>query len=127
MTFNWKLKTILVAEDEDSNFLFLEKILSPTNVKIIRAENGNEAVDIINNSDIDLVLMDIVMPEVDGFEAANIIKGEHPDIPIIAQTFYESDIDKEKVENSKFDSFIRKPININKLLIVIDKYLGEKK
>ncbi len=127
MIFNWKLKTILVAEDEDANFLFLEKILSSTNVKIIRAENGNEAVDIINNSDIDLVLMDIVMPEVDGFEAADIIKKKHPDIPIIAQTFYESDIDKEKVENSKFDSFIRKPININKLLIVIDKYLGEKK
>ena len=127
MDFNWKSKTILVAEDEAANFLFLEKILSPTDVNIIRAENGSEAVDIINTNNIDLVLMDIVMPEVDGFEAANIIKEKHPDLPIIAQTFYDNDIDKEKVDNSKFDSFIRKPININKLLIVIDKYLGEKK
>ena len=124
MTFDWKTKTILVAEDEPANFLFIEKILGPTDATIIRAVNGNETVNIVKeNNNIDIILMDIYMPEMDGFEASKTIKKIKPDLPIIAQTFYENEIDKEKVQNASFDNFISKPININKLLIVLDKYL----
>lgn len=124
MTFDWKMKTILVAEDEPANFLFIEKIIAPTQAKIIRAKNGSEAINYVeNNTNIDVILMDIYMPEIDGFEAAKIIKKINPNLPIIAQTFYNDEIDKEKVQKSSFDNFISKPININKLLIVLDKYL----
>ena len=124
MQFNWNDKTILVAEDEPANFLFIEKIVNPTEVKILRAENGEEAIRLVDeHPEIDLVLMDIYMPGMDGFETTDLIKKMKPGLPVVAQTFYESQIDKEKVENASFDDFIRKPININKLLAIMEKYL----
>ncbi len=124
MSFNWSGKTILVAEDEATNFLFIEKIIKPTQATIIRAANGSEALSLVNtNNEIDVVLMDIYMPEMDGFEAAEKIKKIKPKLPIIAQTFFESQIENEKIEHASFDAFIRKPININKLLAILAKYL----
>lgn len=124
MTFEWNSKTILIAEDEPANFLFIEKIIKPTQASIIRAENGNDAYQFaIENNEIDLVLMDIYMPGMDGFEAAEKIKVQKPDLPIIAQTFYEHQIDRDKMEQAPFDAFIRKPININKLLAILEKHL----
>jgi CheY-like chemotaxis protein len=127
MTFDWKSKTILIAEDEPANYLFIEKVLKPTEVKIIRAENGIEALKLIQeNDEIDLVLMDIYMPGMDGFEATFHIKEIRPDLPIIAQTFYQSQIEKEKVEHAHFDGFVNKPININKLLALLEMHLRTK-
>ncbi len=127
MSFNWSNKTILVAEDEATNFLFVEKIIKPTQATIIRAANGSEALSIVTiNQEIDVVLMDIYMPGMDGFEAAEKIRTLRPDLPIIAQTFFESQIENEKIEHASFDAFIRKPININKLLAILDKYLQTK-
>ncbi len=124
MTFNWNSKVILIAEDEPANYLFIEKILLPTHATLLRAENGSEAINLIKqNSSINLVLMDIYMPIIDGFEASKQIKKIRPDLPIIAQTFHEGQIEEGKVENAKFDDFIKKPININKLLVIIEKYL----
>lgn len=124
MTFDWNTKTILIAEDEPANYLFIEKIVSSTNVKLIRAESGTEAISLIKeNPQIDLVLMDIYMPGMDGFEATKQIRQIRPELPIVAQTFYENQIEKEKVLNAQFDDFISKPININKLLAIMEKYL----
>ncbi len=124
MNDDWSNRTILVAEDEASNYLFIEKIIKPTHAKIIRAENGFQAVSIVNETpEIDLVLMDIYMPGMDGFEANEIIKKIRPDLPVIAQTFYDNQIENAKIENSSFDAFIRKPININKLLAILEKHL----
>lgn len=124
MQYNWHNKTILVAEDEPANFLFIEKILKPTQALILRAETGEEAIELIKgNANIDLVLMDIYMPGMDGFETTEIIRQLRPNLPVVAQTFYETQIEKEKVENAKFNDFISKPININKLLIIMQKYL----
>lgn len=124
MKFNWNDKTILIAEDEPANFLFIEKIVSPTQVNILRADNGEEAIKLVKeHPEIDLVLMDIYMPGIDGFETTEQIKIIKPFLPVVAQTFYESKIDKEKVESACFDDFIRKPININKLLAIMAKYL----
>lgn len=124
MKFDWQNKTVLVAEDEPANFLFIEKIVKPTQANIVRAENGEEALELIKNTpNIDLVLMDIYMPGMDGFETTEKIRQLRPDLPVVAQTFYENQIEKEKVENAHFDDFISKPININKLLIIMQKYL----
>lgn len=127
MTFDWNSKTILIAEDEPANYLFIEKILRPTQVTLLRAENGNEAIEIIkNNQAIDLVLMDIYMPGMDGFETTYQIRQIRPELPVVAQTFYENQLEKEKVENAAFNDFIKKPININKLLVILGKYLENK-
>jgi CheY-like chemotaxis protein len=124
MNFNWETKTILIAEDEPVNFLFIKKILEPTKATIIKADNGEKAINIVKeNNNIDIVLMDIYMPEVDGFEATKEIKKINPDLPVIAQTFHNKEINKEKIQNASFNDFIDKPINVSKLLIILDKYL----
>jgi CheY-like chemotaxis protein len=128
MTFDWNKKTVLIAEDEPANYLFLEKILKPTHAKIIRAHDGHEALKILREQEnIDLILLDIYMPGMDGFEAAVEIRKLKPRIPIIAQTCYEGEIEKEKLEKADFDDFIRKPININKLMVLVEKHLKNPK
>jgi PAS domain S-box-containing protein len=118
LNFEFKTaKTLLIAEDEDSNFILLEEILSDSGINIIRAVDGIEAVNICQtNSNIDLVLMDIKMPEMDGFEASERIKAFKPNLPIIAQTAYITEPDKIKALASGCSDFISKPIN-KKLLI----------
>ncbi len=124
MTQDWSNKIILIAEDEPANYLFLEKIIKTTQALIIRAENGSEAIEhATKNPSIDLVLMDIFMPDVDGFAAAKKIKSIRPDLPIVAQTFYQQEMDAEKYEEAGFNAVIRKPININKLLAVLERFL----
>lgn len=124
MMFNWSSKTILIAEDEPANYLFIEKIVNPTQVNLIRAESGPEAIKFIKEfPQINLVLMDIYMPGMDGFETTKQIRLIRPELPIVAQTFYENQIEKEAVQNANFDDFISKPININKLLAILEKYL----
>jgi len=125
MTINWLNKVILVAEDEPANYLFVEKVFNSTQIQIIRAHDGQEAIDLVkSNPAIDIVLMDIYMPNIDGFEATKVIKSLKPDLPVIAQTCYDGDIDYKLIEGAGFDSFIRKPININKLLAIVAKYIS---
>jgi CheY-like chemotaxis protein len=115
----------LVAEDDNINFLLLEKIMQLKNYKIIRAKNGQEAVSIcIDNKNIDLVLMDIKMPILSGYEALAKIKVFRPELPIIAQTAYSSSEDQEKMEQAGFVNYITKPINKEKLFQIIAKTLA---
>jgi len=102
MIFDWNSKTILIVEDEPANYLFIEKILRPTNSTLLRAENGNEGIKMVQENDaIDLVLMDIYMPGMDGFEATDQIRKIRPELPVIAQTFYENQIEKENIVYEK--------------------------
>jgi CheY-like chemotaxis protein len=104
-------KVIVVAEDDDINWYYIEEILSRYNYKLIRAENGKEAVDLCReNENVDLVLLDIKMPVMDGFEALEKIKGIKPKLPVIAQTAYALPNDVEKIK-ALFDDYIIKPIN----------------
>lgn len=124
MGYNWSNKTILIAEDVDANFIFVDKILSETDVKVIRAHNGKEAIDIFkNNQDINLILMDIRMPEIDGFDATKEIKKINSSVPIIVQTAYHIENGKILGKESGCDDYIVKPININKLLAIVNKYI----
>jgi signal transduction histidine kinase/ActR/RegA family two-component response regulator len=113
--------TILIAEDDNINFLLFQKIMKAKNYKIIRAQNGQEAVDLcLNNPNIDLVLMDIKMPVMDGYEAFDKISPIRPNLPIIAQTAFSSNEDKERIFKLGFHDYITKPINRERLFELID-------
>ncbi|MHC1703294.1 MAG: response regulator [Tenuifilaceae bacterium] len=122
--FNWSGKTMLVAEDERSNFRFIEVLLKRTNVKILHANNGKEAIDIFSNNPIDLILMDIKMPVMDGLEATREIKKLNKEIPIIAQTAYAMQNDENICLDAGCDEYISKPIQPEKLMLLLKKYLS---
>ena len=111
--YQWENKVLLITEDEEVNFFYLKTLLKRTEARIIRAKNGKEAVDIIANhgEEIDLVLMDLNMPVMDGYEAMRIIKSIHPDMPIIAQTAYTLNNDRLRCLEAGFTDYIAKPIN----------------
>ena len=122
--YNWRGKTILIAEDEEINYLFIERVLMSTNATLVRADNGQNAIDIVNsNPNIDLILMDIRMPNVNGIEATEAIKKIRPQLPVIAQTCYEKDLILEDYPQAHFDGFICKPVNINKLFEMVDRLI----
>lgn len=120
-------KTILIAEDEEINYLFIEALLTKifnTDFEILHAKNGNEAIDICKeNHNIDLVLMDIKMPVMDGFEATKYIKQLRPDLPVIAQTAYSTRDDSRKAHLYGCDDFITKPVEEKQFKEIINKYL----
>jgi PAS domain S-box-containing protein len=113
--------TVLVAEDEETNFLLLEMILKKLNLKLIRAENGEQAVEMVGRQKIDLVLMDIKMPVMNGFTAARIIRELKPGLPIIAQTAHAVQSEIEAYSDA-FDDYITKPFTKHKIENVIKKY-----
>ena len=116
-------KVILIAEDDNINFLLFQKMMKDKAYQIIRAVNGQEAVDICShNAAIDLVLMDIKMPVLNGFEAIEQIRVFRPQLPVIAQTAYSSSEDKVKIEQAGFDDYITKPLNRERLFELMDKY-----
>jgi len=117
--------TIMIAEDEYMNFMLLNEILSTPNLTILHAVNGLEAVKICKSKQqIDLVLMDIKMPIMDGYEATEQIREIRPALPIIVQTAYFSEVDRERAFASGCTDFIGKPINKNQLILKINKLLN---
>jgi two-component system cell cycle response regulator DivK len=111
--YHWNNRVVLITEDEEVNFFYLKTLLQKAKAKVIRAKNGKEAVDIItrHKGAIDLILMDLNMPVMDGYEAMRIIKSRHPSIPIIAQTAYTMNNDRHRCLEAGFNDYIAKPIN----------------
>jgi CheY-like chemotaxis protein len=106
-----KGKKILIVEDDLSSRLYLNKILEKAGVNILNAGDGLEAVNAaINNPDIDIVLMDIQLPVMDGYTALTKIREVRKDIVVIAQTAYGMLGDREKILNSGFNDYVIKPI-----------------
>lgn len=121
---DYSLYKFLVAEDDATNFAYLTKILAPTGVKILYASNGAEAVDLASDTeDIDVILMDIKMPVMDGFEATEKIRKSNTSIPIIATTAYAMSGDKEKCLAIGCNAYISKPLRKNELYETINKHL----
>ncbi len=113
--------TILVAEDDNINFLLIQKILHQSAHRIIRAKDGQQAIDCCTRqSDIDLVLMDIKMPVKDGYLAFEEIRSLRPELPVIAQTAYASAQDEKKILACGFMGYISKPIKKEKLFELIE-------
>ena len=112
-----KGKKILIVEDDLSSRLYLNKILEKAEVITLNAGDGQEALDMaIGNPDIDIILMDIQLPVMDGYTTARKIREFRNDIIIIAQTAYGLMDDKEKIMDSGFDDYLIKPI-ISQVLI----------
>ncbi len=122
---SWKDKVLLVAEDEESNFILIDEIMRPAEIKILRARNGKEAVELFRiHPHVDLVLMDIKMPVMDGLEAATAIRQINPKQVIIAQTAFALKDEQEKFKRAGMDDYIAKPIMPDELIQLIDKYLS---
>lgn len=120
----WIDKMILVAEDIDLNFLYISELLKPTGAMVIHAINGKEALEQCQKeSGIDLVLMDIYMPIMNGYEATRQIKHLRPDLPVIAQTAYALSEDRKRALEAGCDDFIAKPISKEELLLKMGKFL----
>jgi signal transduction histidine kinase/ActR/RegA family two-component response regulator len=119
--FNGEL--ILIVEDDEINYQVLRSILTGANLNYERAENGKKAVDLFLKNNYRLILMDIQLPEMNGWETTMKIRENDSDIPIIALTAYSSVPTRKKSKEAGCNEFVMKPINKVKLLQLIDKYL----
>jgi len=120
---NWRDKVILLAEDDEVNSKFIEAVFADTQVQLLQVQDGKQAVEICKTiGKIDLVLMDVKMPEKSGYEAIKEIKKFRKDLPIIVQTAYSSKEDKKKSIDSGANGYISKPIDIELLFNMINKF-----
>jgi signal transduction histidine kinase/CheY-like chemotaxis protein len=115
--------TILVAEDDEINYLYIKEIFRESGAGLIRAVNGKEAVEIcLNNNNIDIVLIDIKMPVMNGYEAIKRIREFRPNLPIIAQTAFALSNEMLKAFNAGSNDYISKPYKKAELLAMVSKY-----
>lgn len=122
--YQWNNKTILIVEDELANYSLLSNIIQPTNAKIIWAKDGLEAVKFCEeNQEIDLVLMDIKMPKLNGIEATKKIKKMNRSLPIIAQTAFAMPNDEENCLDAGCDDYLAKPLKVDDILNKIHSFL----
>lgn len=119
-----KLK-ILIAEDDEISMLYLSEIVGKESAEVLLVNSGNQAVETCqNNPDIDLILMDVQMSQMNGYEATRQIRKFNKEVIIIAQTAFGLSGDREKAINSGCNEYLSKPINKNQLLILIHKYFS---
>jgi CheY-like chemotaxis protein len=117
--------TLLIAEDDPTNYRLLNAMLKHTGAILKWAKDGGEAIQFIRNKPAQekwIVLMDIKMPIVDGYEATRIIKEIDGSIPVIAVTAYAQASDRERIMSSDFDGYISKPIHLDVLHAVLKQY-----
>jgi signal transduction histidine kinase/DNA-binding response OmpR family regulator len=127
-THNWSHKTMLVVEDDETNAMYLNEIFRKTGVQILNAYTGAEALDIYEkNPRINLVLMDIRLPDTNGLHLTRLFKNRNPYLIIIAQTAYASNVDIQDCLDAGCNDYISKPILSERLFELIDKYLTAKK
>jgi len=122
---NWSGKTILIAEDDPSNQLFINVILTITKVKIIMANDGEEAIQLFNThrDSIDLVIVDVKMPRINGYQLTQYIKEHKPELPVIALTANAMNNDREEALKNGCDDYLSKPIAKELLYNTIERYL----
>lgn len=122
---NWEDKTILVVEDVGTNKIFFDAALRRTKAKILWAKDGQEAIDMFRDNKIDLVLMDLQLPVMDGYTATREIKKINPDIPVIAQTAHVMSGEREKCMEVGCNDYLAKPIRLQILIETLSKYLNQ--
>jgi PAS domain S-box-containing protein len=126
-SYNWDKRVFLIAEDDRFSYKFLESFLKQTNAIVLHAVDGKEAVEKCeNNPNIDLILMDIQMPEMNGLEATQKIKKFRSEMIVIAQTANAIAEEKQKCIDAGCDDFITKPVNIDELFAKIERYVPTK-
>ena len=123
--YSWKGKTILIVEDEFINYKLFEIAFKKADVDFIWAKSGEKAIEMCKSNDnIDLILMDIKLPNMNGYEVTKKIKEFRNEIPIIAQTAYAMQDEREKCLKAGCDDYISKPIDLDKLFSMINKFIG---
>lgn len=122
--FDWNSKIILIVEDDEMSSKLLKSILEDSSAKILVVKNGQAAIDLVKKQNLDLILMDIQLPELNGFEATKKIKSIKEELPIIAVSAYAMQEEIDKSKEFGCDLFISKPLDINYLLNKMDEYLN---
>lgn len=120
---DWKGKVILIAEDDTNSFKYLREILRKTNATIVHAPDGEIAVELVKTTRVDLVIMDIQLPVMDGLEATRLIKEIRPELPVIAQTAFAMAGDGEKMKAAGCDDYVSKPLNTSQIMVSIHHFL----
>ena len=125
-TLTSKEITLLIAEDEAYNMLYINELFSNSNYKIIEATNGAEAIELaLAHPEIDMVFMDIKMPLINGNDAMLKIKNKKPNLPIIALSAFAMESDKENALNNGFDAYLTKPIDRKQLFELIERFTNQ--
>ena len=126
--FRWRNKTIMIVEDVRTNHMLIDRILRRTSAKLLWAMDGQKAVDMAKENDnIDLILMDIRLPKLNGYEATKEIRKFRKDVPIIAQTAYGLPEEKGKVLEVGGNDLLTKPLKKDSLLAMVSKYIDKEK
>ncbi|MGE5395301.1 MAG: response regulator [Candidatus Saccharibacteria bacterium] len=116
-------QTIVIAEDDDTNFFYISILLKSDSLTLLHAHNGTEAVELCNDHpETELVLMDLKMPEMDGFEATRLIKSQRKDLPVIAVSAYSGSEEQQRAIEAGCDEFITKPIKKELLLQKLEEF-----
>jgi CheY-like chemotaxis protein len=124
--FNFKGRTLLIAEDNDDNFDYFYLTCKRTGVSVFRAKNGIEAVALCrDHPEIQMVIMDGMMPGMTGFDATKEIKNFRPELPIIMITAYVNPASMHAAISGGVNDFLAKPIGSDELMIILDKWLGK--
>jgi CheY-like chemotaxis protein len=128
LDFNLENKTLLIVEDNEINAELLKEILTSTHASLIYAFSGKQALDLFaNNFNIDLVLLDIRLPDISGLQIVKEMKRLRSGVPVIAQTAYASQSELIECLNAGCNNTLSKPLNANKLLETVAKYLNNTK
>lgn len=126
--FRWREKTIMIVEDVRTNHMLIDRILRRTSANLLWAMDGEKAVQMAKeNENIDLILMDIRLPKMNGYDATKEIRKFRQAVPIIAQTAYVLPEEKGKVLSVGCNDLLTKPIKKNQLLAAVCKYIDKEK
>ena len=120
-------KMILIVEDEPKNLKLFRDLLQASGYSTIEATDGKQGVELAKANKPDLILMDVMMPKMDGLEATQILKADATtgNIPILALTSYAMKGDRERILEAGCDGYLAKPVNIKEFLQEVTKYLSE--
>ena len=122
--YNWKGKKALVVEDDPAGSLLLAEILARTDIGVIQVDNGTKAVRTCREDpDIDIVLLDMQVPEKSGYDVALEIRAMRPDLPIIAQSAFISSEEKNRALCAGCNAHVSKPLNAHELLGIMHRLL----
>jgi signal transduction histidine kinase len=121
-SYDWSEKQVLVAEDEELNWMFIREMFKTTGAEVKRAKNGQEVVKMAKESAPDVILMDLKMPVLDGIEATRRIRKINADVPIIAQTAFVMAEEKTESLQAGCNHFLTKPLDRTILMEIIDSY-----
>jgi CheY-like chemotaxis protein len=121
---NWNKKSILIVDDDPTSIILFEEYLANTSALLFSASNSVETMEILKNSPVDLILMDLQLEDISGFMLLTKIRNFDPNIPVIAETAFASAEDRRKCISSGFNGFLSKPIFMEDLFEELDRYLN---